>query len=494
MRFLLPFFVLISFLKAGIDTEIYARWLLNNGDLLVDKGKYLEAFDSYDSAKVASSSDIIKLDSYIREANVLSLYLYKQKEASKILYDAYRKYPDLDRSEYALFYSAMLVKDYDIDLAKNRFLEYLKRYPDGKFSFQAKFFIKKIGPIKKEHTKLQHFKKTPTVRVLLAKAKKVTFEGDLIINGNRYKNAKFYTKNNQIFFNSNFFDEVLIKSNSPIYFSNENKKYYGSIKLVSQKNRIYVINLVDITHYLYGVVTSESVSSWDIETLKAQAVASRSFVYYQMIVRKNWLYDVRDDTFDQVYKGISGTTKKSIQATKSTIGEVIIHNKRPILAQFCANTGWHTSSSKEIFGTDFEYLLAQKDPFSKKMPDGKWVKKISIFELENKLNKMGIEVKGIIDIKPAKITKSGRVVKVKIVAQNGSKIFKTYSSIRRAVKLKDILLSIERRGDYFIFNGGGYGHGVGYSQWGGQAMAKDGYGYREILSFYYPNTKIQKVW
>ena len=91
--------------------------------------------------------------------------------------------------------------------------------------------------------------------------------------------------------------------------------------------------------------------------------------------------------------------------------------------------------------------------------------------------------------------KNIKKIKVVINGEKGKKILKTYTSIRRAAKLDDILLKkIIKQNDKFIFIGGGYGHGVGYSQWGGEAMAKNGYSYKKILSYYYKNISIKKLW
>jgi stage II sporulation protein D len=272
------------------------------------------------------------------------------------------------------------------------------------------------------------------------------------------------------------------------------RKYRGYIKLINKDNKIRVTNIVDIESYIYGVVTSESISNWKIEALKSQAIASRTFAYFQSQKRKNWTYDVLDNTGDQVYKGIQGEHKKGILATNKTKGIVITYNNKPILAQYTANSGWNSASSSEIFGVYKPYLYGHKDKFSITMPLGKWEQKVSIKSIEKKMIQKGIKIGRLIDIKPYQIGKSGRVLKVKFIGSNGTKVLKSYTSIRRFAKLKDILIDIKKDGQYIYFKGGGFGHGVGYSQWGGQAMAKEGYKYNEILQFYYKDIKLKKFW
>jgi len=492
--FLTLFFSITLFAK--IDTEAYSRWLLNKGDLLVDKGKYLEAIEAYDSSIETTNNKKIKIDATLRRVNVLLLYLDQKKEAKENLYKIYKNYPTSKEAEYALYNIAMIEKDLNTTKAKLLFKEYTKKYPNGKYLFQAKYFIKYLKePIKPTPT-IQKLIKTPYIRVLLKKnIKIVNLKGNLEIDNTKTKNATFYFKNGYIIYNSNKYKTLLIKSNKPIFIKEKNNSYYGNIKLVAKKRGIYLINIVDITNYLYGVITSESYSKWNIEALKAQAVASRTYAYYQTLVRKHWLYDVRDNTFDQVYNGIKGITKKSKLATNLTKGQILTYNNKPILAQYMANAGWYVSSSKEIFNTNLPYLYSHKDDFSIKATYGKWQKKVKIEIIEKNLQKLGIKVEGIKEILPYEVTKSGRVVKVKIIANNGNVILRTYNSIRRAAKLKDILLKkIEKKDGYFHFYGGGFGHGVGYSQWGGAIMAKNGYNYKKILNFYYYNCKLIKKW
>lgn len=496
MRFVLIFFLFV-FISA--NNELYTRFLINEGDLWVDKGRYLEALDNYDSAFLSSKSPYVQLDSQIKKANVLFMYLLKPQKAYKILIKAYNLYPDLPNSEYALFYSAMIIKDTNPAEAKKIFEKYINRYSNGKFLFQAKFFYKRLkgGYKKKKQVKLAPIKPSeqPKVRVLLLKTNSVSLNGNFLLNSREYSNLKCKIFSNEICCNNVCGKNIYIKALTKTYIKNKKRNYFGDFRLIYKNHLIYIINNVDIEKYLYGVVTSESLNSWNIEALKAQAVASRTFVLYQTKVRKNWLYDVRDDTFDQVYKGVAGVTKKSELATKATRGEVLTYNNMIILSQFCANVGWKSSSSKEIFNVDFPYLYSHTDNYSASMPRGVWFKKISKQNLEKGFKKIGLNLGRIYKIVPFKKVKSGRVTKIKVYSESGVKILKTYTSLRKVAKLYDILISdIEKDGDYFIFKGGGFGHGVGYSQWGAEAMAKGGFNYKDILKFYYKNVKITKLW
>jgi len=88
---------------------------------------------------------------------------------------------------------------------------------------------------------------------------------------------------------------------------------------------------------------------------------------------------------------------------------------------------------------------------------------------------------------------SGRVIKVYIVSKNRTYMLRTRTTLKRALGLPEILFTIEKRGTLFIFKGRGWGHGVGYSQWGSAYFGKKE-GFKEILGFYYPETYIKKMW
>ncbi|MGE0738961.1 SpoIID/LytB domain-containing protein [Sulfurimonas sp.] len=497
---LLPFLI-FELLVAEVSTEVFSKWNINYGDLLVDQGKYLEAVDAYDSAFEATSIDTLKIEAMIREANVFSLYLDEKKIALDIYKKIYYKFPKRKEAEFALYQAGMLAKEMKDKEAPKLFEEYMKKYKNGKFYFQVKFLNDKLS----KQTTQEEYPVKPTseeeigknfvnIRVALHKTiNDITLSGNLIVNNKKFPKVHCLYKNNKIMFNNQLFDKLTINSNEFIYVDSKKHKYRGYIELMAKENGILVLNVVDIESYIHGVVTSESISSWHPEALKSQAIASRTYAYYQAMVRKDWDYDVLDNTGDQVYKGLDGSSKSGVEATNATRGTILTYQNKPILAQYTASSGWRSSSSEEIFNVEKPYLYGHQDTFSEKMPLGRWDTEMSISEIESGLNKKGIKIGKLFSIEPVVIGPSGRITKVKFVGSNGEKTLKTYSSLRRIVGLSDILTTIEKRGNVFFFKGGGFGHGVGYSQWGGQAMAKAGYKYNEILKFYYKDVVFQQL-
>ena len=228
--------------------------------------------------------------------------------------------------------------------------------------------------------------------------------------------------------------------------------------------------------------------------LKAQAIAARTYALYQIEHRKTWSYDMVDNEGDQVYGGVNREHSKCTQAVNATKGILLSKNKRPILAMYSANSGGFTASAKAIFNLpNKSYLIAQEDLYSLKGKMAYWKRTYTARQIETALEKKGIYVKGIKNIRASSFGPSGRVLRVKIDDRNDVRIFRTRTTLKRALKLPEILFKIKKSGDTYIFNGNGYGHGVGYSQWGGAIMGES-YKYADILEFYYPGCKLITVW
>ncbi len=478
-----------------LASQRLAQWNINYASYLIDVGKYLDALDAYNTAFEVTPFKQTKLKVLLYKANLLATFLDAEKEAIDIYNTIIAKYPSGE--ELALYRKGLLL--FDMEKYKEAVKDlslYLKKYPNGRFRFQVEVLIneakKAVVPPTPPPVVIK--KRPPLVRVLLyRKARQVTLRGrDITINGRPSQRDSVSIARNEVK------GVVEITAQSPIKVVIVGRKYSkrvrGKIILKPRKQYLRVINVLDIESYLWGVVPSESYPSWPLETLKAQAVASRTYAYYQTLHRKNWDYDLVDNEGDQAYKGIDRETKKTTKAVNETRGQILMEGDRPILAMYTANSGGYTADAGFIFKLDKRYLVAKPDPLSLKGKMSRWKRKYSLEEIGTRLRKIGIPVRGLENIIPAEKSPSGRIVKVKIVASNFSKIYRTRTTLGRALRLPEILFSIEKEGDLMVFRGKGWGHGVGYSQWGSAEMGMRGYNYRQILKFYYPTTKLVKLW
>ena len=123
-----------------------------------------------------------------------------------------------------------------------------------------------------------------------------------------------------------------------------------------------------------------------------------------------------------------------------------------------------------------------------------WTRKYSISDVVSALRKINIDAGGLKEIEAAEQGPSGRITKVRLVLSSGkTQVLRNRTTLRRALDLPEILHGIRRDGKTFIFDGHGWGHGVGYSQWGSAYLGRNKK-YSEILSFYYGDAKLQKLW
>lgn len=481
-----------------VSPEYFSQWHINYADYLIDVGKYLEALESYNTAYESTVNNKIRLKVLIHKANLLSTFLDAQDEALKIYDEITANYPE--KAEFALYRKGFLL--YDMGRYKDTVLvlgNYLKKYPSGMYRFQAEVILERAK--KETEPPVIESIKRPVIRVLLhKKAPSLTITGrNLKVNNKNYPSdtLRFNVKNDKILLqNSSLASNLIVSSDYPVEVikGKKRKKVRGEVNLSVKNGKITAINTLDIESYLRSVVPSESYASWPHETLKAQAVAARTYALYQINHRKKRSYDIVDNEGDQVYGGVKKETKATDKAVMATDGLVLTQRKRPILAMYTANSGGYTADAKAVFQLSKNYLIAHPDSDSLKGKSARWDREFTVKEVETALSKRGLNVRGLQNILASEKGPSGRIIRIKIVSEKGAKSYRTWSTLRRALKLPEILFDISKKGDTFEFQGRGWGHGVGYSQWGSAIMGQKGSTYSEILSFYYPNTELLKLW
>lgn len=269
--------------------------------------------------------------------------------------------------------------------------------------------------------------------------------------------------------------------------------FRGIVDIIrTEKLNLLIVNHLDIEKYLYGVLYHEVPHYWPMEALKAQAVAARTFALYRIQNMRDRDYDVTSDIYAQVYGGRLSERRSTKKAVDLTRGKVLTYNGAVISAYYHAMCGGHTENSKRVFDKDFPSLNGIHCRYCRGAPHMSWKAKLSYKEIEKRLNKYGIMVKGLNYIVCGKRNKSGRLESLKLRCSNGIKEIKGYK-FRLAlgpnlIKSANFTVRITRKG--IIFRGRGWGHGVGMCQWGAFGMAKRRFNYKKILGFYYPGTKI----
>lgn len=260
------------------------------------------------------------------------------------------------------------------------------------------------------------------------------------------------------------------------------------------KDRVDVVRLEE---YVVGVVAGEMPVSFEIEALKAQAVASRSYALKKIKDNVNASYDVVDSTSNQVYldnddmknkwqSDYTNYIKKINQAIDETSMEYLEYNGEIANTMFFSTSNGKTEDSSVVFSEDIPYL---------KSVDSIWDSSVSSsfnyeksFSLLDFYKKLGLDYSSELVVKNIKRSSSGRIVSLTINNHDfmGRDIY-------NKLKIRSTDFSISLSGTNVIVKTRGYGHGVGMSQYGALGMAKSGYNYREILAHYYVGTKLKKI-
>ncbi|MGB9812813.1 MAG: stage II sporulation protein D [Thermovenabulum sp.] len=292
-----------------------------------------------------------------------------------------------------------------------------------------------------------------------------------------------------------------------------NEKASREVKInvfINSKSRIEQLPLEE---YVKGVVAAEMPANFNIEALKAQAVAARTYAVKRMInfggsgCALHPGADVCDDpTHCQAYISKTEMIKKwgifafyhfyskINQATLATKGLVILYDGKPIDPLFHSTSGGRTENSEDVWGKYIPYLRSVSSPGEEDSPKFLSVKSIPVSEMVVKFREKWPNI--VIDPKnPEKQmevlerSSGGRIKRIKI-----GNIEAKGTDIRELFELNSTNFTWVREKDEIRFTTIGYGHGVGMSQYGANYMAKRGCNFIDILKHYYTGVVIQKFY
>ncbi|WP_164667599.1 stage II sporulation protein D [Virgibacillus doumboii] len=255
---------------------------------------------------------------------------------------------------------------------------------------------------------------------------------------------------------------------------------------------------VPLETYVARVVASETPAEFEMEALKAQALAARTYIVNRMLHQGDSKKpDVGDTIYDQVYHNkqelqeIKGDKyeeemskiKKAVAATK---GEIVTYESAPITPAFFSTSNGYTENSEDYWKNKVPYLRSVKSPWDVDTPKYLDQKIFTIGEVEEKLQ---------VDLPNQKTlameitrTEGKRVDQLKVAD-------KTYSGrkVREKLKLRSSDFTIEQKNNHLIFTTEGYGHGIGMSQYGANGMAKAGKSYKDIVKHYYQGVEVSTL-
>jgi stage II sporulation protein D len=312
-------------------------------------------------------------------------------------------------------------------------------------------------------------------------------------------------------------NQIIIFPENPFIFNLNGDNYRGKLKLIINPNynSFDAINLVPPEPYLAGVVGAEMPDYWEPEALKAQVIAARTYCFYiKKRFGNNRTWDVSKTAANQVYLGLSAESTTVWNAVNQTTGMVLtckqVTDDEDIFPAYYSSTcGGHTESSENVFGDFFEPLVGVPCPYCKDVAKPKFFfwpavqfkkKDVSnrLLEKYPNLNRLG-EIIDIAVANQSNYKEFTRLTKIQLIGSTGENEFLSCEDFRLTIdstgrKLKSANFQIETWDDSWAFlSGRGWGHGVGMCQCGAEGMARKGKNAEQILSHYYPESKILKI-
>ena len=265
---------------------------------------------------------------------------------------------------------------------------------------------------------------------------------------------------------------------------------------------------VPIEEYVKSVVSGEMPAGFEVEALKAQSVAARTYVAAKRgrpcDIAKGG--DVCDTTHCQVYIGKEERiTKwedkgqeywdKISKAVDETKGKVLAYNKELVqYPQFFSTSSGMTENSKDVFSSDLPYLVSTESTGEEGVaPRFNGELKLDINKFVETINTK---------FQDSKLTVNNLSEQINIISRSDAGGVKEIKVGRATVRGLDFRLAIGLNSTNFqytiinddiIFATKGYGHGVGMSQWGANVMAKNGSDYSSILNHYYTGTELEEL-
>lgn len=250
---------------------------------------------------------------------------------------------------------------------------------------------------------------------------------------------------------------------------------------------------IDLEEYIIGVVAGEMPASFQLEALKAQAVASRTFAMYKMNNVSNYVLSttINDQVYltnDQMkskwgsdYDYYYNRIKEAVEATK---GQVLTYNDNLIISYYFAISNGYTDDAKTVFNEDRNYLVSVSSDWDKQYKAYSSTYTLSKTSFCSKLNITcdSINISNVV---------RGDNNYVRQITINGTNF--TGREVFNKLSLKSTDFHISLSSNNVIIKTYGFGHGVGMSQYGAQGMASEGYNYEQILTHYYKNTNISTI-
>ena len=350
-------------------------------------------------------------------------------------------------------------------------------------------------------------------------------------------------------------DLILREKDAQKMFAVNKQTYRGRVQiLLDSGKKLQVNNLVPLESYVQSVLGPKSSPIWPDEAIKAQAVAVRSFAYARMQA-SDQAYALKASDQDMYYGGSSTENTLISKLAATTRGEVLYYDATPALAYTTESSGGKTESAAVALGKSIPYLVSVQD-YDEDSPSFKWTKTISVADVERILAQNGHNLGKLKSYRLSPLKEpygedrsaTGRVLTMYLKGNAGDALL-TGTELAAILNLNSTLFDVSAtrvipakidipienpygmeigrkevpikvNGDdeprwkqvlpgyvllngtpdeTLVFNGRGYGSGLGLSKWGARGMANSAAAdqkdyYKVILEHYFPGTYLVKLY
>ncbi len=289
---------------------------------------------------------------------------------------------------------------------------------------------------------------------------------------------------------------LFIHSDDPEAIMINGRIFRGNMEFIrTSENKLLVVNYVGLEPYIQGILYHEISHYWPQEALEAQAIISRTYALYQLQENSLKDFDLTSDIYSQVYGGQTSERYRTNKAVEATKGKVLFYQGRLIPSYFHATCGGHTEEAAELWNINLAPLRGVVCGFCKDSPHFNWHGDLKLKTIEEALAAGGFKIKDIKSIDIESRDRSGRITNLMI--SSGAKTIKIPAKDFRSLIgpniIKSTNFSVNVVNHDAVFEGVGWGHGVGLCQWGAYLMSKQGSKAEEILKYYYPGIDVKTL-
>lgn len=334
-------------------------------------------------------------------------------------------------------------------------------------------------------------------------------------------------------------------------------EYRGGLDFKRVNDHNVITNVVFMNNYLYGVISREMSPSWAPEALKAQAVCARNYAVNNLNKHSEYGFDLCCNVCCQAYSGTRYETENSYAPVDDTANQLLTYKGEPAQLYYSASAGSRTEDVKNVWGNSVPYLVSVDNSYedTANIPNGVWAGSLSRDEATTIMRNKGYDIGTVNSIRVLETTETGRVLKLEVSGTRGSKIFEreacrtVFNTVTKSQQFKVtgnggsqsvpsihttdgnnnselkinevVILTADGRSTLsskslfatngvnrkqyditegsgenteFVFEGIGWGHGIGMSQYGAKGMAEAGFNYVDILLHYFPGTNLENAY